>query len=53
MQYRLTEEDGGTRLKLVHKALGQIPDDFREGMGEGWEHGLNRIREIAERRKGR
>jgi hypothetical protein len=53
VQYRLTEEDGGTRLKLVHKALGQIPDDFREVMGEGWEHGLNRIREIAERRKGR
>ena len=51
VQYRLAEENGGTTLKLVHKAMGQIPDDFREGMGEGWDYTLDRVRQIAERRR--
>jgi uncharacterized protein YndB with AHSA1/START domain len=53
VQYRLTEEGGGTRLKLVHKAFGDIPPDYREGMEEGWEYGLNRIRQMAENRRKR
>jgi hypothetical protein len=53
VQYRLTAEDGGkgTLLKLTHRAIGQIPPDVQDGAGEGWEHGLMRIRELAERRK--
>ncbi len=51
LQYRLAAENGGTRLKVVHRALGLIPPDHREGAEEGWEHGLKRIKEIAERRK--
>ncbi len=50
MQYRLKAEGNGTRLKVVHRALGLIPDEHREGVVEGWEHGLKRIKEIAERR---
>lgn len=48
VQYRLKAEGNGTRLSLVHRAMGLIPQDFREGMPEGWEHGMKRIKEIAE-----
>jgi uncharacterized protein YndB with AHSA1/START domain len=49
IQYRLTAEGSGTRLKLAHKAMGLIVPEHRDGMGEGWEFGLKRIRELAER----
>lgn len=48
VQYRLKAEEGGTRLTLVHRAMGLIPPEHRDGMPEGWEHGLGRIRAIAE-----
>ncbi len=48
VQYRLTKEGNGTRLKLTHQAMGLIPDEVMEGVQEGWQHGLNRVREIAE-----
>ncbi len=50
-QYRLTVEGKQTRLKLTHKAMGFIPQEHRDGMPEGWEHWLKRIRELAERRQ--
>jgi len=48
VQYRLNAEADGTRLSFVHRAMGLIPQEHRDGMPEGWEHGLNRIKEIAE-----
>jgi uncharacterized protein YndB with AHSA1/START domain len=48
LQYRLTAEGDGTRLKLTHRAFGEIPPEVREGVGHGWESILNRIRENAE-----
>src|SRR5256885_17159442 len=53
VQYRLKEEGGTTRLTLLHRAMGLIPPEHRDGMPDGWEHGLKRIRELAERRAGR
>jgi uncharacterized protein YndB with AHSA1/START domain len=50
VQYRLKAESGGTRLTLLHWAIGLIPPEHRDGMPEGWEHGLMRIRELAERK---
>lgn len=50
VQYRLKEEKGGTLLTITHKAMGLIPADHRAGVGEGWEHALERIREIARQR---
>jgi hypothetical protein len=50
VQYRLTPAAGGTLLKITHRAMGQIPREDREGVVEGWEHGLKRIRQIAESR---
>ena len=53
LQYRLTEEGSVTRLTLIHGAMGRIPLEHRQEMGEGmepWTHTLNKVREAAERR---
>src|SRR5262249_40065427 len=42
LQYRLTAEGAVTRLKVVHRAVGQIPPDIPLGVGEGWGHGLKK-----------
>jgi uncharacterized protein YndB with AHSA1/START domain len=54
VQYRLTEENGLTRLKFVHSAMGLIPKDLLEGprsASTGWTYMLERIRKGAENRK--
>lgn len=51
VQYRLTPEGSGTRLALVHRAMGLIPADLREGMPAGWAHGMNRIKQLAEQKR--
>jgi uncharacterized protein YndB with AHSA1/START domain len=48
LQYRLKAEGIGTRLSLAHRAIGLIPHEHIDGMPEGWEHGLKRIKEVAE-----
>ena len=50
LQYRLTEHGAGTRLNLIHRALGDIPADYREGMVEGWGEVLDNVRKAAEKR---
>ena len=50
VQYRLKAvDDGGARLTFTHRAFGTISPEHRDGVGQGWEHGLKRICEIAER----
>lgn len=49
VQYRLTAEASGTRLSLIHRAMGLLPQELREGMPQGWAHGLKRVKEVAER----
>jgi uncharacterized protein YndB with AHSA1/START domain len=51
VQYRLKAAGDGTRLTFTHKAMGLIIPEHREGMSEGWEFKLQRIREIAESRR--
>ena len=36
VQYRLSEEAGGTLIKFQHIALGLIPEDYRKGLTGGW-----------------
>jgi hypothetical protein len=48
VQYRLSEEQGGTLIKFHHFAMGVIPDDHRQGVGQGWTHINDRIRTRAE-----
>jgi len=52
LQYKLTADGAGTRLKFTHQAMGLIPKEHREGMQEGWSYGLKRIVELAMKRKG-
>jgi uncharacterized protein YndB with AHSA1/START domain len=52
LQYRLTTDGAGTRLTVHHRAMGLILPEHRDGMPEGWEHALERIRAIAERKAG-
>jgi hypothetical protein len=51
LQYRLAAEGDGTRLKLLHRAFGQIPPEVAERVGGGWEYKLKQVRAIAERLK--
>ena len=48
VQYRLSEEQGGTLIRFHHKALGMIEDEHRRGVTQGWTHILARIRARAE-----
>lgn len=49
VQYRLKAEGNGTRLSFIHRAMGLITAEHREGMPEGWAYGINRVKELAER----
>jgi hypothetical protein len=48
VQYRLSEEQGGTLIRFHHKALGMIEDEHRRGVNQGWTYILSRIRARAE-----
>ncbi len=48
LQYRLSEEKGGTLIKFHHVALGLIDHDHREGLGSGWGYIHARVKERAE-----
>jgi hypothetical protein len=48
VQYRLTEVEGGTLITLRHTAFGFVPNEYREGVGQGWAHLLESVRKRAE-----
>ena len=48
MQYRLSEQVGGTLIKFRHSLLGVIPDEHRQGMTTGWNSMHARVRARAE-----
>lgn len=50
IQYRLKAIGHETQLSFLHRGFGEIPDDHREGVHEGWNHILDRIRKGAEAR---
>jgi uncharacterized protein YndB with AHSA1/START domain len=50
IQYRLKEEGGKTSLTFVHRAMGLLLPEHRDGMPQGWQHWLGRVRDLAERR---
>jgi uncharacterized protein YndB with AHSA1/START domain len=49
LQYRLSEKDGGTLIKFQHKAFGDIPEEHRKGMNEGWKAMNANIKTRAEK----
>lgn len=50
VQYRLTEENGVTRLHFAHRAMGQISPEHAKNMDKGWSSILARIQQAAERK---
>jgi uncharacterized protein YndB with AHSA1/START domain len=48
LQYRLKAEGGVTRLVFLHRGMGLILPEHRDGLPKGWEYWLERIRELAE-----
>lgn len=50
VQYRLSEADGVTVIKLRHSAFGLIDDAHRKGVSGGWNHINERIRQRAEQK---
>lgn len=50
VQYRLSEEAGGTLIKFQHKAFGFIQDEHRKGVTTGWSSIHERVRKTAESR---
>jgi hypothetical protein len=52
VQYRLTEQPGGTLLKFTHQAIGLIPPDLQENVSNGWGKMLEQIRAAAETKRG-
>jgi hypothetical protein len=48
VQYRLSAEEGGTRIRFHHAALGLIDDEHRRSVSTGWGHIHERVRKRAE-----
>jgi uncharacterized protein YndB with AHSA1/START domain len=51
LQYRLTEENGATRMRFVHRAMGWI-GEYERGVDSGWSDLIGRIRAAAAKRVG-
>ena len=48
VQYRLSEVDGGTLIKLHHSALGLVLDEHRSGVVKGWAFIGENVKKLAE-----
>jgi hypothetical protein len=48
LQYRLSEQQGGTLIAFRHTALGVLTEEQRKGVSTGWLHTLSRIKSRAE-----
>jgi uncharacterized protein YndB with AHSA1/START domain len=52
LQYRLREENGVTRMKFVHRAMGWV-GEMERGVDVGWSELIGRIRAAAAERAGK
>ncbi|MGC2620473.1 MAG: SRPBCC domain-containing protein [Acidobacteriaceae bacterium] len=48
VQYRLSEQQGGTLIVFRHTALGMLTDEQKAGMNQGWTSMHDRVRRHAE-----
>jgi hypothetical protein len=48
VQYRLSEEPGGTLIKFRHSAFGLITEEHRAGVSKGWGYMNDGVRKRAE-----
>jgi uncharacterized protein YndB with AHSA1/START domain len=49
VQYRLSEESGGTLIKFRHSGFGLVQEEHRKGVTGGWGYINDKIRQRAER----
>lgn len=52
LQYRLTEQDGATKMRFTHRAMGWMTDQD-QGVDAGWNQLMGRIRSAAAERAGK
>ena len=52
IQYRLTEQPGGTLLKFTHQAMGIIEAGLEDNVSKGWGEMLEHIKAAAEKKGG-
>jgi uncharacterized protein YndB with AHSA1/START domain len=50
LQYRFTADGKQTRLAFLHRGMGLITQQHREGVDQGWGFWLDKIRQRAERK---
>lgn len=50
IQYRLSEEDGQTKIRFVHRAMGWV-GNAESGVDVGWTDLITRIREAAQKKQ--
>ena len=50
IQYRLKENGETTQLSFLHRAIGLIPAEHKEGVKKGWASILGRIKQASEKR---
>jgi uncharacterized protein YndB with AHSA1/START domain len=48
VQYRLSEDKGGTLIKFRHTAFGFIEEQHKMGVNQGWRYMMNRLKERVE-----
>ena len=48
VQYRLSEEPGGTLIKFRHSGFGLVQEDHKKGVVVGWSFMHSKVRERAE-----
>jgi hypothetical protein len=53
VQYRLSEQDGGSLIRFRHAALGLIEENHRKGVTRGWTSIIERVRKQAEASRSR
>lgn len=53
VQYRLSEEPGGTLIKFRHSAMGVISEEHRAGVSKGWGYMNDGVRKRAEASRSR
>jgi len=50
LQYRLKAEGDKTRISFIHRGMGWITPEHREGLPKGWTYWLEHIAELAQRK---
>jgi uncharacterized protein YndB with AHSA1/START domain len=51
VQYRLSEEKGGTLIKFRHTAFGFIEEQHKMGVNRGWTNMLENMKKQAEAKR--